>query len=274
MEPIRLDRFESHDLDLPLRRDILHRAVVYEGDMTRMGTANTKWRDDVHGSNRKLAPQKGLGRARVGDRKSPIRRGGGAAFGPKARDFSSGLNRKIYDLAWRTALSYRWRKGELLVVDNTISMPWDASPYLLQNIFDTNNWGKEFGRSTLVTMNPRPRLFDAMEKLGKHGMAMDIFDVDVKDLLMTGRIIIENHALRALLAAHRNDLGVSTTLEKAQSSQQRIYQRYLARKAEQQELGGETEYEATEEIEAIEEEEEIEELGEPSQHSGKVEDRR
>src|SRR5947209_7237437 len=138
LEPLRFEQYSSKHLYLPLRRDILHRAVIYEGDMTRQGTASTKWRKDVHGSNRKVLPQKGSGRARAGDKKSPIRRGGGVAFGPHPRDFSTGLQRKVYDLAWRTALSYRYRKGELIILDNKIMLPRNTGGRLLSNVFEGN----------------------------------------------------------------------------------------------------------------------------------------
>ena len=121
-EPTSFVSYPSTHLLMPLRKDILHRAVIYEGDMTRQGTASTKYRSEVHGSNRKIRPQKGTGSARLGDKKSPMLKGGGVAFGPKPRDFSTELPRKIYDQAWRTALSYRYRKGELILVDGELDV--------------------------------------------------------------------------------------------------------------------------------------------------------
>ncbi|KAL9622129.1 MAG: hypothetical protein Q9160_003472 [Pyrenula sp. 1 TL-2023] len=221
MEPVSLHSFPSAHLALPLRRDILHRAVIYEGDKTRQGTASTKWRSEVVGSGRKIIRQKGTGYARVRDRKSPIRKGGGVAHGPHPRDFSTGLQRKVYDLAWRTALSYRWRKGELWVVRGGIEVPKeeDGGPAsaVLRNIFVGNEWGKAFGRSLLVTTLKDQRLFAGMEKIGQHGLVKDVLDVDVKDLLETGRIIIEKEALESLLLMHQSDLGRSiprSTLER------------------------------------------------------------
>lgn len=206
MEPLRLIKYGRDQLFLPLRRDILHRAIVYEGDKTRQGTASTKWRDDVRGSGRKIRPQKGTGRARLGDKKSPMLRGGGVAFGPHPRDFSTKLPRKIYDLAWRTALSHRYRRGELIIVDDNISLPRGSSPYLLQEIFETHNWGKEHGRSLLVTEIRKERLFKAMAEVGQHGSILHRADVDVKDLLETGRLIIEKKALDRILLSHSTDL--------------------------------------------------------------------
>ncbi|KAK5443320.1 54S ribosomal protein yml6, mitochondrial [Exophiala xenobiotica] len=206
LEPQKFAWYKPEYLDAPMRRDILHRAVIYEADATRQGTASTKWRFDVHGSNRKLYAQKGTGRARVRDKKSPIRRGGGVAFGPKPRDFSSELQRKVYSQAFRIALSYRQRKGELVVLNNGIKLPSeDIGARWLNNVFEANNWGKEHGRSLLVTNtleSEEPRIFEEMDQVGEHGVLKDIDDVDVKDLLETGRVVIEKQALFRLLTKY------------------------------------------------------------------------
>lgn len=213
LEPVRFDWYHTKHLQLPMRRDILHRAVVYEADASRQGTASTKWRKDVHGSGRKIRPQKGTGSARLGDKKSPMLRGGGVAFGPHPRDFSTGLQRKVYDLAWRTALSYRYKKGELIILDDKIRLPRGTGGRLLNNIFEGNQWGRANGRSLLVTENHRERLFREMGEVGEQGLVKDIYDVDVKDLLETGRIVIEKDALDALLFAHASDLGIRADLD-------------------------------------------------------------
>jgi large subunit ribosomal protein L4 len=215
LEPLRFEKYPSTHLHLPLRRDILHRAVIYEGDKTRQGTASTKWRKDVHGSNRKVQAQKGTGNARAGDKKSPIRRGGGVAFGPHPRDFSTGLQRKVYDLAWRTALSYRYRRGELIVLDDKITLERHTGARLLTNIFEGNQWGSGNGRSTLVTTAYREKLFREMVEIRKHGIVKDMYDIDVKDLLETGRIVIEKPALDSILMAHMSDLGVKHSMKHA-----------------------------------------------------------
>lgn len=206
MEPLRFVEYPRNHLLMPLRKDILHRAVVYEGDMTRQGTASTKWRADVHGSNRKLHAQKGTGKARAGDKKSPIRKGGGVAHGPHPRDFSTSLPQKIYDQAWRIALSYRYRRGQLIIIDNEISLPENASTHLISDIIKFHRWGSEFGRSTLITDQPNDTLFDMVRQVGNQAKILDRKDVDVKDLLETGRLIIEKQALDRILAHHSRDL--------------------------------------------------------------------
>ncbi|KAL8692892.1 MAG: hypothetical protein Q9224_003868 [Gallowayella concinna] len=206
MEPMRFAYYAANKLLLPLRRDILHRAVIYEGDATRQGTASTKWRNEVHGSSRKIRPQKGTGRARLGDKKSPMLRGGGVAFGPRPRDFSSGLPRKIYDLAWRTALSYRYRRGQLVVLENDIEIEMDEPRWLAQ-IMEWSHLGQGDGGSLLVARNPQENLSQAFSGVGGHGRLKSEDDVDVKDLLKAGRVMIEKRSLDRLLKKHSSDLS-------------------------------------------------------------------
>ncbi|EXJ65923.1 uncharacterized protein A1O5_10899 [Cladophialophora psammophila CBS 110553] len=220
IEPTRYALYGSRYLDAPLRRDILHRAVIYEADATRQGTASTKWRFEVHGSNRKLYQQKGTGRARVRDKKSPIRRGGGVAFGPKPRDFSTELQKKVYHQAFRIALSYRFRKNELVILNDKITLPEGNSARFLNNVFEANRWGQGYGRSLLVTStleSAGSRIFEEMEVIGEHGELKDIEDVDVKDLLTSGRIVIERSALLSLLCKEQTfkENGTVFTFEKS-----------------------------------------------------------
>ncbi|KAF2710166.1 ribosomal protein L4 [Pleomassaria siparia CBS 279.74] len=205
LEPLRFESYPANHLYLPTRRDILHRAVIYEGDMTRLGTASTKTRYEVRGSAKKIRPQKGSGRARLGDKKSPMLRGGGVAFGPKPRDFSSGLQKKVYDLAWRTALSYRYRKGELVIVDNAMEIE-SPSPKLLNDIFESHPWGNSSGRSLLITLEQRPLLERALDAMGRSRQSLTWDEVDVKDLLELSRIVIERDALKNILLMHQEDL--------------------------------------------------------------------
>ena len=206
MEPLRFAYYPYNHINLHLRRDILQRAVVFEGDATRQGTASTKWRGDVHGSNRKIRPQKGTGRARLGDKKSPMLRGGGVAFGPHPRDFSTKLPKKIYDLAWRIALSYRYRRGQLIVVEDGVDIEMNE-PRWIKQIMERNHWGNADGRSLIVTTDVRKNLFQAIAGSGEDGRAKTEDDVDVKDLLELGRIIIEKSALDGILRDHSSDIN-------------------------------------------------------------------
>jgi large subunit ribosomal protein L4 len=105
----------------PFGTKLLYRTLKDAVDMyetnQRQGTASTKGRAEVAGSNKKPWPQKHTGRARAGDRKSPIWRGGGTVFGPKPRDYSYHMPKKARRVALRSALSGKLADGEVVVAD-------------------------------------------------------------------------------------------------------------------------------------------------------------
>lgn len=84
----------------------------------RQGTAKSKERSEISGSTRKLGRQKGGGGARHGDINSPLLRGGGRVFGPKPRDYSFKLNKKVKILARRSALSYKAQESAIIVLED------------------------------------------------------------------------------------------------------------------------------------------------------------
>lgn len=84
----------------------------------RQGTHAAKERADITGSTRKIKRQKGTGTARAGSIKSPLFRGGGRAFGPRPRNYGFKLNKKVKQLARKSALAYKAKADALLVVEN------------------------------------------------------------------------------------------------------------------------------------------------------------
>ncbi len=103
---------------LPINEDVIYYAINNELANKRMGTASTKTRGQVHGTNRRPYAQKGTGRARQGDYKSPIYVGGGIVFGPHPRDFSYVLPKKVKRLAMKSILSLKAQNGTLAVVED------------------------------------------------------------------------------------------------------------------------------------------------------------
>ncbi|KUK22886.1 MAG: 50S ribosomal protein L4 [Thermotoga sp. 47_83] len=98
--------------------DVMWRYVDMQLSNRRAGTASTKTRGEVSGGGRKPWPQKHTGRARHGSIRSPIWRHGGIAHGPKPRDWSKKLNKKMKKLALRSALSVKYRENKLFVLDD------------------------------------------------------------------------------------------------------------------------------------------------------------
>lgn len=95
----------------------LHEAIVAFLSNQRRGTASTRTKGEVAGSNRKPWRQKGTGRARAGYRQSPIWRGGGVVFGPKPRSYRKDLPKKVKKLALRRAFSERVAAGEVMLLE-------------------------------------------------------------------------------------------------------------------------------------------------------------
>ncbi len=84
----------------------------------RQGSSKTKERSEIKGSTKKIKRQKGTGTARFGDIKNPIFRGGGRTFGPRPRTYGGKLNKKVKELARKSALTYKVRNKELFVVED------------------------------------------------------------------------------------------------------------------------------------------------------------
>ncbi len=84
----------------------------------RQGTHKSKERAEIAGSTRKIKKQKGTGTARAGSIKSPVFRGGGTVFGPRPRSYDFKLNKKVKQLARKSALTYKARENEILIMED------------------------------------------------------------------------------------------------------------------------------------------------------------
>jgi len=108
---------EDSIFNVPVKPSVLHEVVTMQLACRRAGSASVKHRSDVKGSTRKLYKQKGTGRARRGDIKSPLLRGGGSIFGPNPRSYSYKVPKKIRKQALKMALSSKTQANNLLVLD-------------------------------------------------------------------------------------------------------------------------------------------------------------
>lgn len=102
---------------VPVRGDILHQVVRMQMAGWRSGTATVKNRSDIRGSTVKLFRQKGTGRARRGNIKSPLLRGGGVVFGPHAKSWSHKVPKKVRKTALKMALSAKLQDESIVVLD-------------------------------------------------------------------------------------------------------------------------------------------------------------
>jgi len=102
---------------VPMNNAVVHQAMVKQRAGARQGTSDTKGRGEVAGSGKKMYAQKHTGEARMGDKRSPTRRGGGVAFGPHPRDYTKAMPKKMRRLALRCLLSSKAADGTLRVLD-------------------------------------------------------------------------------------------------------------------------------------------------------------
>ena len=110
---------QLHDelFNVPPSKSVLHEVVVMQQASRRAGSASVKHRSDVRGSQRKLFRQKGTGRARRGNIKSPLLRGGGSVFGPDPRSYAYRVPKKVRKLALKMALTSKLQDQQLMVLD-------------------------------------------------------------------------------------------------------------------------------------------------------------
>ncbi len=168
--------------------------VVATRNGLRAGTASTLSKGEVSGSNKKPWRQKGTGRARAGLRQSPVWRGGGVAFGPKPRDFSQKINRKVARLAFTRALSEKIAGGQVLVIDK-----FDlAEPKTKLMTALLKRLGIE--RSVLIVLDQHDdKVILAARNLQKVGVAT-ADEVDVYSLLLYRTLVATQAGFAALTA--------------------------------------------------------------------------
>ena len=141
---------------LPVNDDVIYYAITNELANRRVGTACTKTRAEVHGSNNKPYKQKGTGNARRGDKKSPITVGGGTIFGPKPRDFSYSIPKKEKRLAMKSILSAH-AQGDRLTVIEDFTVESGKTKDLVAIL---NNFAKD-ERTVLILKDDDPKIKQA-----------------------------------------------------------------------------------------------------------------
>jgi len=159
----------------------------------RQGTHKTKGRSEVKGSRRKLYRQKGTGRARVGDIKNPIFRGGGTVFGPQPRKYTIKLNKKVKRLARRSVLSDRAKKGMIKVIED---FTFDV-PKTKQYLQVLKNLGLDGQKSTLILPETDKHIVLSARNIPKV-FVRRVHDLNTYDLLNGGQLLIMESAVEKI----------------------------------------------------------------------------
>jgi len=170
---------------------ILHEVVRMQRASRRAGTAATKTRVEVRGGGRKPWRQKGTGRARAGTRNSPLWRGGGVAFGPKPRDYSFKLNRKVKKQAVAMALSARLQEGNLIVIDDFSLDAIKTKDFVgVMNVLDIDN-------GLIITDDANVNLIKSSRNVYGYKVLPSI-GVNVYDILLHKKVILVQPAIESL----------------------------------------------------------------------------
>ncbi len=162
---------------------LLHDIVQMQRANRRSGNACTKTRSDVSGSGKKPWKQKGTGRARSGNRRSPLWRGGGTVFGPTPRSYSYKMPRKVRQLGLRMALSSRFSDNLMVVLDNFTLDEIKTKKFLsVMDAFAIDN-------ALIVT----PERIDALERSSRNVPGFKVLPaagLNVYDILLHKHIVL------------------------------------------------------------------------------------
>lgn len=159
----------------------------------RQGTHKSKERSEIAGSTKKLGRQKGGGGARRGDIKSPVLVGGGRVFGPVPRDYSFKLNKKVKQLARRSALSYKAQAGSIVVVED---FTFDA-PKTKQYIELTKNLKVSDKKLLFVLPEANKNVFLSARNVQRQELAI-ASDINTYQVLNAETMVVTEKALQAI----------------------------------------------------------------------------
>ncbi len=174
---------------IPLNKAVVQQAMVRQLANNRQGTASTKSRCEVKGSTRKLYSQKHTGRARRGNIKSPLLRGGGVAFGPKPRSYRQSMPKKMRRLALRCVLSSKAREEDLKVIEEPFfERPKTQGMIDILSALDINS------TALIVTERSYPNLVKSARNLADTKVLPSDL-INVLDLLSYKALIITISAL-------------------------------------------------------------------------------
>jgi large subunit ribosomal protein L4 len=186
-----IGEFPSFDDDKGIAA--LRQVVLAHQANARQGNASTKTRAEVSGTGKKAFRQKGSGTARRGDRRSPILRKGGVAFGPKPRDYTQHLNRKVRQLALRRALFEQGSNGAIDIIEEWILS--EPKTRIVNDIIGKIApkgkillLGDKFSNEALLASRNIPRLSITSSS-----------DVNAMDLVHHDRIIISSTGMDKIL---------------------------------------------------------------------------
>lgn len=200
--------FDPAEFGGKVNKQLLHDVVLMYQANRRQGTHKTKSRGEVAGSGRKLYRQKGTGNARVGDRRTAKRRGGGTAFGPSPRDYSYSVPKKARRLATRMALLSKFLDAEAVVVDG-FSLP-EVKTKQMQGVLKALGVA---GESCLISTEAADRNVYLSARNIKGVDILPAHELNAYALLRRKRLVITKSAFEALRGAGKAETPAAPAAE-------------------------------------------------------------
>lgn len=186
-----------------VRKDLLHRAVLWQQARWRAGTAATQGRSDVTASRKKIVRQKGSGGARHGSRNANIFRGGGVVFGPNPRSFAFSMPKKVRALALKTALSAKAKDGKIVVIEDAVA-----------ETHKTKDLAAKFANlelnSALFVVDALNENFDKASRNIPHVTVVPTEGVNVYNILKADKLVLTKNAVSLLEATLQRRSGKET----------------------------------------------------------------
>jgi len=173
----------------------IYLAVKQYSANQRQGTHKTKEKSEVSGSTRKLHRQKGTGGSRKGSVKNPLYPGGGRIFGPKPRDYSFKLNKKVKDLARKSALTYKAKDNAISVIED-----FKLDDNKTKNYFQIlKNLGVASSKTVLVVSEPDKNLSIASRNIPNNRIVR-VSDLNIYEILNCKTLLFTEGSLKTLSA--------------------------------------------------------------------------
>ena len=166
----------------------------------RQGTHKSKERAEIVGSTRKIKKQKGTGTARAGSIKNPLFRGGGRVFGPRVRDYSQKVNKKVKRLARKSALTIKAQENAIIVLED---FQFD-SPKTTNYLNVLKSLGLENKKSVVVLAEPNKNVYLSSRNI-KHSQAITSSELNTYKIVNTNSLVLFESAVA----------GIETLLNKA-----------------------------------------------------------
>ena len=191
MEKVNDIKLKKEIFDIEPNDNVVRDAIQVAMNGSRQGTYKVKTRSEVSGGGRKPWRQKGTGRARQGSIRAPQWRGGGIALGPVPRDYSLKMNRKERKLALKSALTYKARDKEIIVVDKiTLDVPKTKEMIKMLDGLEIAS------KKVLIVMNELDENVILAGRNLQNIFMMEPYEINVLDIINADYILAETDAIK------------------------------------------------------------------------------